>query len=70
MAKSEIVRWFASEHLPEFLKRTSEECERLALYMDEHLSSQSPEKEAGLRKLLEAKDCFVRARLQARQDEF
>lgn len=70
MKSSELRRWFVSDHLPDFLKRTSKECERLAVYMDYHLSSQSPEKEAGMRKLLEAKDCFVRARVQERQDKF
>ena len=33
--------------------------------MDEYIHH-CPEKTAGLRKLLEAKDCFVRAHLEAR----
>ena len=70
MKSSELMRWFDSSHLPEYLKRIMEECAHLARYMDEHLSSQSSEKEAGMRKLMEAKDCFVRARVQAREDQF
>lgn len=48
-----------NEHLPELQKDISTQCWTLALSM---VSSQEdgPELTAGLRKLLEAKDCFVR----------
>lgn len=55
-----MMRWFEYSHLPEELARVSRECAKLADYMDTHLP-ESAEKTAGLRKLLEAKDCFVRA---------
>lgn len=57
-----IVRYFAWNHLPEHLRDYSAECAHLARYMVEVLPD-GPELTAGLRKLLEAKDCFVRAAL-------
>lgn len=62
-----IARYFAYDHLPEgALRNTSAHCFRLAEYMLETLPD-GPELTAGLRKLLEAKDCFVRAALDARE---
>lgn len=58
-----ILRYFQFEHLPEgVLRNTSETVSWLATQMDEALPD-GAEKSAGLRKLLEAKDCFVRAAL-------
>lgn len=58
-----IARYFAFSHLPEGpLRDTSEACHDLADDMIGRLSD-GPELTAGLRKLLEAKDCFVRAAL-------
>ncbi len=57
-----ILRYFASEHLPEGLAAISAQFEELARALDAKLPS-GPEKSAGLRKLLEAKDCMVRAAL-------
>jgi hypothetical protein len=57
-----IMKYFAYEHLPERLQAVSKPCGELAKAMDEKLLD-GPEKSAGLRKLLEAKDCFVRAHL-------
>lgn len=57
-----ILRYFQSEHLPAQLQLVSKQCGQLALEMDQLLPD-SAEKSAGLRKLLEAKDCFVRAAL-------
>lgn len=54
-------RFFAFAHLPPHLQDVSEPIFELMLKMDELPTS--PEKEAGMRKLLEAKDCFVRASL-------
>jgi hypothetical protein len=57
-----IMRYFESAHLPADLAPVSEKCAELAVWIDQMLVD-SPEKSAGLRKLLEAKDCFVRAAL-------
>jgi len=57
-----IMRFFEYEHLPEPLRDVSRPCYMLA----ERMASELPpgaEVSAGLRKLLEAKDCFVRAAL-------
>lgn len=60
-----MMRWFVYDHLPAGLVReSSEECGRLAKHFDNVLP-ESAEKTAGLRKLLEAKDCFVRATIEA-----
>ena len=59
-----MMRWFEYEHLPHPLRGYSEMCAMLALWMDDHLA-EGAEKTAGMRKLLEAKDCFVRAKLEA-----
>lgn len=55
-----ILKYFEYKHLPEKLQKVSYPVGHLAVLMDE-LLPEGPEKEAGLRKLLEAKDCFVRA---------
>lgn len=58
-----IVRYFEFEHLPEGpLRESSEQCAELAFQMIV-TTPDGPELTAGLRKLLEAKDCFVRAQL-------
>lgn len=58
-----LLRYFRFDHLPSGpLRNTSAQCEALAAAMDAALPD-SAEKTAGLRKLLEAKDCFVRAAL-------
>jgi len=57
-----IMKYFAFEHLPVHLQAVSKPIGELALLMDQSLPD-GPEKTAGLRKLLEAKDCFVRASL-------
>lgn len=59
------MRWFDASHLPEHLREVSENVQVLADFMD-HALSASAEKAAGLRKLLEAKDCFVRAYISGR----
>jgi hypothetical protein len=61
--KSPIMRYFAYSHLPSSeLRDVSRQVSELAEAMDEQLPD-GAEKSAGLRKLLEAKDCFVRAKL-------
>jgi hypothetical protein len=62
MADAPIMRFFGSEHLPAELSEISIQIEVVARWMDQMLID-SAEKSAGLRKLLEAKDCFVRAAL-------
>lgn len=57
-----VYKFFAYGHLPEHLQSISEQCANLATAMVLQLP-QSPELTVGLRKLLEAKDCFVRAKL-------
>ncbi len=57
-----LLRWFAYDHLPAPLQGVSAPCADLAEQVDT-LLPESDEKTAGLRHLLEAKDCFVRARL-------
>lgn len=59
---NDILRFFASSHLPPELREISIAVQVLAKDM-EHALPDGPEKSAGLRKLLEAKDCFVRAAL-------
>lgn len=63
----QLLRYFEFAHLPEGLLRdTSEVVCRTAHVLDEVLPDGS-EKTTGLRKLLEAKDCFVRAALPPKE---
>lgn len=55
-----LLQFFTYEHLPFELRQASAHICEVAKAMDIMLPG-SPEKTAGLRKLLEAKDCFVRA---------
>jgi hypothetical protein len=57
-----VTQFFKSDHLPDHLKEIAEPCEDLKNQMLHNLPD-SPELTVGLRKLLEAKDCFVRARV-------
>lgn len=63
--KSLALRWFAYDHLPEDLQDVSREIYAVAEAMYVGLGS-GAEKLAGMRKLLEAKDCFVRQALADR----
>lgn len=58
-----ILRHFSYSHLPEHLRTISSQFYSLADMLDSSIPD-SAEKSAGLRKLLEAKDCFVRAKLE------
>lgn len=51
-------------HLPPYLAGVSAACQALAHDMVDRLPTDDPETTAGLRKLLEAKDCFVRAAVE------
>lgn len=66
--QNRMLKWFEFEHLPPHLKEVSRQCAELAQHIDNVLP-EGAEKTAGLRKLLEAKDCFVRARIEAAKAE-
>lgn len=57
-----ILRYFDYEHLPQNQQLVSQPIGELARLMDRMLPD-GAEKSAGLRKLLEAKDCLVRSAL-------
>lgn len=59
-----LLEFFRWEHLPEHLRSPSQRCGELATWVQENVPD-GAEKTVGLRKLLEAKDCFVRAVLSA-----
>lgn len=54
-----LLSQFEWSHLPPHLRAVSQQCALVANTMVDHLDD-GPELTAGLRKLLEAKDCFVR----------
>lgn len=56
---SPIMKYFECEHLPENLKAVSKPICEMAKQFEKELPD-GQEKSFGLRKLLEAKDCFVR----------
>lgn len=66
-AITNLIRYFDCDHLPAGLQEISRPCRDLAHDMTHRLPG-SPELTAGLRKLLEAKDCFVRAAVEADDD--
>jgi hypothetical protein len=57
-----VDKYFAYEHLPEKLQAISKPIAELSQLMNDMLPD-GAEKSAGMRKLLEAKDCFVRSAL-------
>lgn len=57
-----MLQFFAYEHLPPHLQEISKPFGDLARQICETLPA-NPERTAGLRKLLESKDCVVRAKL-------
>lgn len=59
---SPIMKYFEYAHLPPHLQEVSKPIGDLAKQMDDLLPD-GAEKSAGLRKLLEAKDCLVRGKL-------
>ena len=65
-ATESILRYFDFAHLPRHLQTVSEPFHNLAHNMAEDL--EGPELTVGLRKLLEAKDCMVRAALDSPRD--
>lgn len=65
--KRHALRWFAYDHLPEDLQAVARPIAELAEVLYEAVGP-SAEKSAGMRKLLEGKDCFVRAAIADRPD--
>ncbi|MGH9033671.1 MAG: hypothetical protein ACRDZV_16230 [Acidimicrobiia bacterium] len=63
-----IARYFEFGHLPEHLQAVSRPCHDLAELMIGSLDD-GPELSAGLRKLLEAKDCFVRVGVENKEHD-
>jgi hypothetical protein len=57
------IKYFAWSHLPAHLQAVSRPFGELAEKMETE-TPDGPEKSAGMRKLLEAKDCFVHASLE------
>jgi hypothetical protein len=62
--QSTTFQYFVYDHLPYHLKKVSKPICDLAELLERKLPD-GPEKSAGMRKLLEAKDCFVRAALDS-----
>lgn len=61
-AAERMLKWFEYKHLPEHLQEVSRPFGELAATLCEVVAS-GPERTAALRKLLEAKDAAVRAKL-------
>lgn len=57
-----MLRFFTYAHLPPHLAEVSRQFNHTARWMVDHLP-RNPERTVALRKLLEAKDCAVRALL-------
>ena len=57
------IKYFKYDHLPLKLQEVSKPIGDLAMELEQSIPD-GPEKSAGMRKLLEAKDCFVRASLE------
>jgi hypothetical protein len=64
---STTIKYFAFAHLPPHLQTVSAPIGELAQKLEAVLPD-GAEKSAGMRKLLEAKDCFVRAALDIPKD--
>lgn len=65
-AVEELLSFFQYLHLPPFLQEVSQPFADLAEHMRD-MDIDGREFEVGLRKLIEAKDCIVRARLMQRR---
>lgn len=55
-----LLQFFTYTHLPEHLQKVSKPFAEMAAFISDTLP-ENPEKTTALRKLLEAKDCAVRA---------
>ena len=63
MPEERMLKWFAYGHLPQHLQEVSQPFSDLAHALV-NLAEPGPERTVAFRKLLEAKDAAVRARLQ------
>jgi len=67
-AVTQVLQWFVFGHLPEGrIRETSADCAALAETMADAFPDGGAELTVGLRKLLEAKDAFVRCAVAARK---
>lgn len=64
MNEERMMKWFEYSHLPDFLQRMSKPFHQLAEAICAD-AAPGPERTVALRKLLEAKDAAVRAKLHA-----
>jgi hypothetical protein len=60
--KEPMLQFFAYDHLPDALQEVSRQFSVTATFIVNNLP-RNPERTVALRKLLEAKDCAVRARI-------
>ena len=68
MSHDDLLQFFAYDHLPDHLQKVSGTFWTLANYIVTQLPD-NPERAMALRKLLEAKDCAVRAKLFKPRDD-
>lgn len=61
--QNHLLKFFKYDHLPDHLQLTNKVFANVAVFIDEELPK-CAESTAALRKLLEAKDCAVRAKLE------
>jgi hypothetical protein len=67
-ATEAILRWLNYDHLPQGpLRDTSQLFYDLGTELVHYSGLSGPEVTVGLRKLVEAKDCFVRAAVEAQE---
>lgn len=59
-----VTQYFTFEHLPSHLRPVSQACAELVTKILNEIPEDSPELTMGIRKILEAKDCLVRAALK------
>lgn len=58
----DLIQFFSYSHLPEHMQATSKMFNDVAIRIDDEIADNC-EKTTALRKLLEAKDCAVRAKI-------
>ncbi len=63
-----LLKWFDRSHAVKSVDDIHVACRGLAKQMDAALP-EGPEKTVGMRKLLEAKDCFVRAKVEQENEQ-
>lgn len=69
MEDSSLLKYFEFDHLPPYLQRISRPFRKLAYFLSDNayagnVQADKAEMDIALRKLLEAKDCAVRAALK------